>query len=491
MKINPKSEKGAITLIVLVGMLFLTTFLMSMYIATANKAQDSSETTKQIQEEYNNLEEANAIYDSYFADKEIIPIYTREQLEKIGSGEQITIDGKIYTFTPNGYYILKNDLDLGGYYNTSTNTWEVPDGKEWTALPSTFTGILDGLGHTITGLYINDSTASNQGLFGTLKGTVKNLNILGSYIKANESVGAIAGLNEGTIQNCKNKATVIGTNNVGGIAGNLTKNIVNCTNTGTIVGQANVTGGYFKSIETGETIDVWSDKVLEENAYFVSGTDTATAPKGFKVSKNIFEQTIEEGMVIQDEDGNEFVWVPVAKPIVTESEIAQIKAEDTSITTDLAAVQKMVNGGTFPMAVQVGTDYKGLLYNFSGTETLTATVYDWTSESGYREPASLTGKKTWEEETTINGTTIVAGTSYAYDSQEMFVLYEGGTYTDTLYQNSYNNMVKSVDENGGFFVGRYEMSIYTDPKDTTIQYAQSKANQTALGPEWYKRFTSR
>lgn len=223
MRENLKSEKGAITLIVLVGMLFLTTFLISMYIATANKAQDSAETTKQIQEEYNNIEEANAIYDTYFADKEIIPIYTKEQLEKIGTGEQITIDGKIYTFTPNGYYTLKNDLDLGGYYNISTNAWEVADGKEWTPLPSTFTGILDGLGHTITGLYINDSTASNQGLFGTLKGTVKNLNILGSYINAKENIDGIAGVNQGKIENCNDDGVIlsISTNNgkvqVGGI----------------------------------------------------------------------------------------------------------------------------------------------------------------------------------------------------------------------------------------------------------------------------------
>ena len=42
MKINPKSQKGAITLVVLVAMLFLTAFLMSMYIRIANKARNFS-----------------------------------------------------------------------------------------------------------------------------------------------------------------------------------------------------------------------------------------------------------------------------------------------------------------------------------------------------------------------------------------------------------------------------------------------------------------
>ena len=48
MKINPKSQKGAITLIVLVTMLFLIAFLMSMYIRISNKAQTSAETTEEI-----------------------------------------------------------------------------------------------------------------------------------------------------------------------------------------------------------------------------------------------------------------------------------------------------------------------------------------------------------------------------------------------------------------------------------------------------------
>lgn len=197
MKANIKSEKGAITLVVLIGMLFLTAFLMSMYIQIANRAQNSAETTKQIQEQYNNLDEANTIYDSYFANSEVIPIYTKEQLAKIGSGEQVLINSKVYTFSTDGYYIIQNDLDLGGVYNESTGTWS---GTQWTPLTSAFTGTLDGLGHTITGLYINNSQ-DNQGLFGTLKGTVKNLKVVDSYVNGKIG-GIIAGKNEGTIENC-------------------------------------------------------------------------------------------------------------------------------------------------------------------------------------------------------------------------------------------------------------------------------------------------
>ncbi len=51
---------------------------------------------------------------------------------------------------------------------------------------------------------------------------------------------------------------------------------------------------------------VYSDKDEEGNV-----TETAVIPKGFKVSDKEGEKAISTGLVIQDEDGNEFVWVPV------------------------------------------------------------------------------------------------------------------------------------------------------------------------------------
>lgn len=188
MKINAKSEKGAITLVVLVGMLFLTVFLMSLYIQLSNKAQNSAETTEQIEKQYNNVGEKDSIYENYFISTDVIPIYTANQLKEIGSGKEITIDGKVYTFSADAYYTIKNNLDLGGVYNSSTDTWS---GEQWTPITNNFTGTLDGLGHTITGLYINNSK-DNQGLFGTLKGTVKNLKIENSYVNGKTS-GLITG----------------------------------------------------------------------------------------------------------------------------------------------------------------------------------------------------------------------------------------------------------------------------------------------------------
>ena len=60
------------------------------------------------------------------------------------------------------------------------------------------------------------------------------------------------------------------------------------------------------------------DGVLTKNAIYTdSEKTTVTIPKGFKVSDVAAtgdkdgEQTVSKGLVIQDKDGNQFVWVPV------------------------------------------------------------------------------------------------------------------------------------------------------------------------------------
>lgn len=267
-----KSEKGAITLVVLVTMLFLIAFLMTLFLRVANKAQTSAETTEQIKQKYNNLEDEETIYQSYFADEEVIPIYTVEQLKKLGSGEQVEIEqeNKIYTFANDGYYILKNDLNLGGYYDQTSSEWK---GIQWEVLrpddkdsnTNNFTGTLDGIGHKITGLYIEDSSATTgkrKGLFARLYGTVKNLWITNSYIYGYSNIGAIAGINYGVIENCYNEADVVGEYAyIGGITGvnqgvcNKNYNKGNITGkyvteeTSTIVGIGGIVGRTLKSIE--------------------------------------------------------------------------------------------------------------------------------------------------------------------------------------------------------------------------------------------------
>ncbi|HUH55832.1 MAG TPA: YDG domain-containing protein, partial [Rhodanobacter sp.] len=85
-----------------------------------------------------------------------------------------------------------------------------------------FTGIFDGLGHTISGLTINRPGTSNVGLFGLMKGTISNIGLLGGSMAGDSFVGGLAGLNSGgTITRAYTTGTVSGTGEqVGGLVGN-------------------------------------------------------------------------------------------------------------------------------------------------------------------------------------------------------------------------------------------------------------------------------
>lgn len=97
-------------------------------------------------------------------------------------------------------YILNNNLIL----NDVVLTWS-DDGictneeslNEWTPIGSSsakFTGIFDGNGFTVSGLYINDSDASYVGLFGYAQNaTLTNLSIVNSFVFGNSYVGSLVG----------------------------------------------------------------------------------------------------------------------------------------------------------------------------------------------------------------------------------------------------------------------------------------------------------
>lgn len=111
----------------------------------------------------------------------------------------------------------------------------------------TFSGTLDGAGHTISGLNADGSYAP-AGLISILEsgGAVKNLKVEGTIAPEGEkrSLGGIVGENHGTIENCTFTGSVSGTRNVGGIAGfNTATGIIrSCTTSGAAFG-VNMTGG--------------------------------------------------------------------------------------------------------------------------------------------------------------------------------------------------------------------------------------------------------
>lgn len=114
------------------------------------------------------------------------------------------------------------------------NEQDVPTGgHEWTPIgknPKRFEGTFDGNGHTVSGLYINDTTVI-KGLFGRVNNaTIKNLIVTGSVtVPKKANIGGIVGYaSNSTIQNCGFYGTVTaGPSNTGGVIGG-GKTVLNC-----------------------------------------------------------------------------------------------------------------------------------------------------------------------------------------------------------------------------------------------------------------------
>lgn len=119
-----------------------------------------------------------------------------------------------------GYYKLMNDIDLTQWINENS-----PE-KGWVAIGrnSGEATYIDGDGHKVTGLWINDPEEDFNGLFSNFSaGQLKNLNVEvaeGKSVIGGDYTGVLIGRNaNGKIVNCTVKGDVKGARHVGGIAG--------------------------------------------------------------------------------------------------------------------------------------------------------------------------------------------------------------------------------------------------------------------------------
>jgi len=160
--------------------------------------------------------------------------------------------------------ITVNTGDVSGCGGTKADDW-----RDWTPING-YSCTFDGCGKTISGLYlVSDSPC--VGLFGgDIFGTVKNLTLTNSYLSG-AHLGGICNVNNGTIENCVNEATVCGTDNaVGGICGSNYGTIANCGNTGTVSGLYAVGGVCGINENSGSVMNCY-------NTAAVTGGEEATA----------------------------------------------------------------------------------------------------------------------------------------------------------------------------------------------------------------------
>ena len=148
--------------------------------------------------------------------------------------------------------ILTDNITVNtGVLDENKNLASKGDLTEWEPIGTSdvpYTGTFDGKGYTISGLYFNNPSESNVGLFGYIEanGKISNVGVLDSYFKLDMLGGGVCGTNNGgELQNCSNSSTVIGIRIAGGVCGTTYSGgtIKNCKNTGYVKGTSDFAGG--------------------------------------------------------------------------------------------------------------------------------------------------------------------------------------------------------------------------------------------------------
>ena len=158
------------------------------------------------------------------------------------------------------------------------------------------------------------------------------------------------------------------------------------------------------------------------------------------------QDSVKHGLVIKDEQNNEWVWVPVP---------------------DVTVMCDTLNNTEYTLCGTTGeTAVKTKLYSKSGIISGKTRTTPGTS-SGYREPD------------------LVAGSGSSYDAKDTFyktILGETGTKEQLaeLFADEYKAMIESVSKYGGFYIGRYELSEAGVQKD--------KATLTKT--DWYNLYNA-
>ena len=119
--------------------------------------------------------------------------------------------------------------------NGALNVADTANFAIWGSAFSSFKGVFDGQGHTISGLYFNDSTRSNIGLFGHASGSIsgadgniviKDVHLVDTYFKGKQGVAGLVGdvdeINL-VIERSSVEGVIEGNGSVGGLVGSIYK----------------------------------------------------------------------------------------------------------------------------------------------------------------------------------------------------------------------------------------------------------------------------
>ncbi len=240
-----------------------------------------------------------------------------------------------------------------------------------------------------------------------------------------------------------------------------------------------------------------------EKATTASKYETAVIPAGFTVSGAGTEKTIDGGLVIylidKKDDGtswteeeikaidwsneetvadlrtkyDQFVWIPISHTKINDMFICQEKAE----ASDKCSIT--VKNGVATCTTHNSTKMAGRLYaKNTGDKYKDAITETYTPNSGLREPDVVIGSNgtSYDADPTYLGNiATVTGDSTSYANKDKF--------KETL-QTEYNEIVKSIYNAEGFWVGRYETSNMTQNPNTAVKVIAG-TNTGISNVNWY------
>ena len=207
-----------------------------------------------------NFEGFFCTYCNYYKNTSVAGTWTDDNI-RAEAFETEDTDQKIITITSESQlgllaYKISHNEDYKGYTIRLEYDLDMSDHK-WNFTAGTFQGTFDGQGHTISGIINSADLDHDAGLFPHNSGTVKRVKLFNSYIVGNRYIGAIAGQNTGTVEDCYVGADVyvVASNGddskgCGGIVGMQIKNpfdtttpqTVGCYSEATVNGFGNVGG---------------------------------------------------------------------------------------------------------------------------------------------------------------------------------------------------------------------------------------------------------
>jgi filamentous hemagglutinin family protein len=146
----------------------------------------------------------------------VLPMLVSEYSTTLTNAHQV----QLMALNPAASYTLAQNVTAAGT-GSGGDVWGtagfVPIGNTSTA----FSGSFDGQGHDIANLTIDQPTANNVGLFGVTgkTGVVRNVGLIDASVSGSQLVGALVGVNEGSVSNSYATGTAAGSGNVGGLVG--------------------------------------------------------------------------------------------------------------------------------------------------------------------------------------------------------------------------------------------------------------------------------